>query len=59
MGCVDALFCIFLPALASGVRARGCGAMFFVFLLTLIFWLPGCLVAFIMTLNHNRERGRW
>ncbi|MDQ3929553.1 MAG: YqaE/Pmp3 family membrane protein [Chloroflexota bacterium] len=59
MGCVDALFCIFLPPFASGVRAKGCGAMLFVLLLTLIFWLPGCLVAFIMTLNHNRERGRW
>jgi hypothetical protein len=32
--------------------------MVFVFLLTLIFWLPGCLVAFIMTLNYNRERRR-
>ncbi|MDQ3706294.1 MAG: YqaE/Pmp3 family membrane protein [Chloroflexota bacterium] len=58
MGCVDALFCIFLPPLASGVRARGCGAMLFVFLMTCIFWLPGCLVAFIMTLNYNRERRR-
>jgi uncharacterized membrane protein YqaE (UPF0057 family) len=58
MGCVDALFCIFLPPLASGVRARGCGAMLFVLLLTIMFWLPGSIMAFIMTLNRNQERGR-
>lgn len=56
MGLVDALLCIFLPPLASGVRARGCGAMLFVLLLTFIFWLPGSIMAFVMTLNHNRER---
>ena len=58
MGCADALFCIFLPPLASGVRARGCGAMLFVLLLTIMFWLPGSIMAFIMTLNHNQERRR-
>jgi uncharacterized membrane protein YqaE (UPF0057 family) len=56
MGCGDALLCILLPPLASGVRARGCGAMLFVLLLTLIVWLPGAITAFIMTLNYNRER---
>ena len=58
MGCVDALFCIFLPPLASGVRARGCGAMLFVLILTIMFWLPGSIMAFNMTLNHNQERRR-
>jgi uncharacterized membrane protein YqaE (UPF0057 family) len=29
--------------------------MLFVLLLTLIFWLPGSIMAFIMTLNYNRE----
>ena len=58
MGCVDALLCIFLPPLASGVRARGCGTMLFVLILTLIFWLPGAIVAFAMTLNYNEEQQR-
>jgi uncharacterized membrane protein YqaE (UPF0057 family) len=58
MGCGDALLCIFLPPLASGVRARGCGAMLFVLILTLIVWLPGVIVAFAMTLSYNQERQR-
>jgi uncharacterized membrane protein YqaE (UPF0057 family) len=57
MGCLDALLCIFLPPLASGVRARGCGAMLFVALLTLILWLPGALTAFFMTIDYNQRRG--
>jgi uncharacterized membrane protein YqaE (UPF0057 family) len=58
MGCFDALLCLLLPPLASGVRARGCGAMLFVLILTLIFWVPGAIVAFAMTLSYNEEKGR-
>jgi uncharacterized membrane protein YqaE (UPF0057 family) len=58
MGCMDVIFCLFLPPLASGVRARGCGAMLFVLILTLIFWLPGSLAAFFMTIDYNEKRGR-
>ncbi len=52
MGIGDALLCIFLPPLASGVRERGCGTMLFVFLLTLLAWLPGIIAAFVLTLNR-------
>ena len=58
MGCGDALLCIFLPPFSSGVRARGCGTMLFVGLLTLIVWLPGVIVSFMMTLSYNQERQR-
>jgi uncharacterized membrane protein YqaE (UPF0057 family) len=58
MGCIDALLCIFLPPLASGVRARGCGAMLFVLILTIIGWLPGVIVAFALTIDYNDKRGR-
>ena len=58
MGCIDLLLCILLPPLASGVRARGCGAMLFVLLLTLIGWLPGALVAFFMTVDYNDKLRR-
>ncbi|MEO8285319.1 MAG: YqaE/Pmp3 family membrane protein [Chloroflexota bacterium] len=58
MGCVDVLLCLFLPPFASGVRARGCGVMIFVGLLTLMVWLPGAITAFILTLNYNEERRR-
>ena len=52
MGLVDALLCIFLPPLASGVRRRGCGTMLFVLLLTCIVWLPGVIAAFYLTINQ-------
>ena len=58
MGCIDALLCLFLPPLASGVRARGCGAMIFVLILTLIGWLPGAIVAFALTIDYNQRRNR-
>ena len=58
MGCIDALLCLFLPPLASGVRARGCGAMFFVLILTLIGWLPGVIVAFALTVDYNDKLRR-
>jgi uncharacterized membrane protein YqaE (UPF0057 family) len=59
LGCVDLLFCLLLPPLASGVRARGCGAMLFVLVLTLIGWLPGALVAFFMTIDYNDKQRRF
>ncbi len=58
MGCIDALLCIFLPPLASGVRARGCGAMVFVLILTIIGWLPGVIVAFALTIDYNDKHRR-
>jgi len=53
MGCIDILLCLLLPPLASGVRARGCGTMIFVLILTLIGWLPGAIAAFILTIDYN------
>jgi uncharacterized membrane protein YqaE (UPF0057 family) len=32
--------------------------MLFVLILTLIFWVPGTLAAFFMTIDHNEKRGR-
>ena len=58
MGCIDLLLCIFLPPFASGVRARGCGAMLFVLILTLIGWLPGAIAAFLLTVDYNDKRSR-
>jgi uncharacterized membrane protein YqaE (UPF0057 family) len=55
MGIIDALLCIFLPPLASGVRARGCGTMLFVLILTCILWLPGCIAAFYLTINKPKK----
>ena len=51
MGIGDVLLIIFIPPLASGVRERGCGTVFLVFLLWCIFWIPGSIAALIMTLN--------
>ena len=53
MGCIDILLCLLLPPLAGGVRARGCGTMIFVLILTLIGWLPGAIAAFILTIDYN------
>ena len=53
MGCIDILLCLLLPPLASGVRARGCGTMIFVLILTIIGWLPGAIAAFILTIDYN------
>jgi uncharacterized membrane protein YqaE (UPF0057 family) len=55
LGCFDFVLCVLLPPLASGVRARGCGAMLFVLLLTLIGW---ALVAFFMTIDYNDKLRR-
>ncbi len=56
MGCGDILLCIFLPFLASGVRERGCGMMLLVFLLSLFFYVPGIIAAFILTLDRLSKR---
>jgi uncharacterized membrane protein YqaE (UPF0057 family) len=56
MGLGDILLCIFLPPLASGVRRRGCLTMLLVLILTLMVWVPGMLVAFILTLNQPEYR---
>lgn len=58
MGCIDLLLCLLLPPFASGVRARGCGAMLFVLVLTIIGWLPGAIVAFALTIDYNDKRRR-
>jgi uncharacterized membrane protein YqaE (UPF0057 family) len=58
MGCIDILLCIFLPPFASGVRGRGCGAMLFVLILTIIGWLPGAIAAFLLTIDYNDKRSR-
>ena len=58
MGCIDILLCIFLPPFASGVRARGCGAMLFVLVLTIIGWLSGAIAAFLLTVDYNDKRSR-
>jgi uncharacterized membrane protein YqaE (UPF0057 family) len=58
MGCFDLFLCLFLPPLASGVRARGCGAMIFVLILTIIGWLPGAIAAFLLTIDYNDKRSR-
>lgn len=55
MGCGDILLCLIFPPLASGVRERGCGSMILVFILTLIFWLPGTIAAIVMTLNKKQR----
>lgn len=55
MGIGDALLCLFLPPLASGVRAKGCGMMLFVLLLTCLAWLPGTIAAFYFQIKHNEE----
>ena len=54
MGIGDALLCIFLPPLASGVRVRGCGMMLFVLLLTCLAWLPGIIAAFYFQMNKPK-----
>jgi uncharacterized membrane protein YqaE (UPF0057 family) len=51
----DILLIIFLPFLASGVRARGCGAMVGVFLLWCCFFIPGSIVALVLQLNKPQE----
>ena len=56
MGCIDLLLCIFLPPFASGVRARGCGAMLFVLILTLIGWLPAAIWAVVDLQNSRAAR---
>jgi uncharacterized membrane protein YqaE (UPF0057 family) len=58
MGCVDLLLCLLLPPLASGVRARGCGAMLFVLILCIIGWLPGVIAAFLLTIDYNDKHRR-
>jgi uncharacterized membrane protein YqaE (UPF0057 family) len=58
MGCIDLLLCLLLPPLAGGVRARGCGAMIFVLILTIIGWLPGAIAAFLLTIDYNDKRSR-
>jgi uncharacterized membrane protein YqaE (UPF0057 family) len=58
MGCIDLILCLLLPPLASGVRARGCGVMLFVLILTIIGWLPGVIAAFILTVDYNDKRRR-
>ncbi len=56
MGIGDFLLCIFLPFLASGVRERGCGTMLFVLFLSIFFYVPGIIAAFILTLNRPSRR---
>ena len=56
MGCIDILLCLFLPPLASGVRARGCGVILLVLVLTIIGWLPGTIAAVILTVDYNDKR---
>lgn len=56
MGIGDILLCIFLPPFASGVRNRGCGSMLMVGLLTLLFWLPGTIAAFVMTMGYAQPQ---
>lgn len=58
MGLFDILWCIFLPPFASGVRERGCGMMLLVLLLTCCLWLPGTIVALIMTNENNKAKRR-
>lgn len=50
MGIGDFILCILVPPLASGVRARGAGAVLGVFVLWLFLWIPGTVAAFILCL---------
>lgn len=45
------LLCVVFPPLA--VFDKGCGAMLIVFLLTLLGWIPGTIVALIICLNDR------
>lgn len=49
------ILCFIFPPLA--VFDKGCGAMLLVFLLTLLGWLPGTVVALILCLADNNKIG--
>lgn len=49
------ILCIIFPPLA--VFDKGCGAMLLIFLLTLLGWLPGTIVALILCLADNKKIG--
>lgn len=49
------LLCFIFPPLA--VFDKGCGSMMLIFLLTLLGWLPGTVVALIICLADNKKIG--
>ena len=49
------ILCVIFPPLA--VFDKGCGAMLLIFLLTLLGWLPGTIVALILCLADNKKIG--
>jgi uncharacterized membrane protein YqaE (UPF0057 family) len=47
------ILCFIFPPLA--VFDKGCGSMLLIFLLTLLGWLPGTVVALIICINSKNK----
>ena len=47
------ILCFIFPPLA--VFDKGCGSMLLIFLLTLLGWLPGTIVALIICINSKNK----